>query len=83
MIVCVDMSKDELTSDTNFFDQGGHSLLATRLVSEASALFKIDLPISAIFTSPTVAEFTKYPLPFLSSVLVSHLAFSLARWKLF
>ncbi|HET9366286.1 MAG TPA: condensation domain-containing protein [Candidatus Angelobacter sp.] len=40
----------------NFFDLGGHSLLATLLVSRMASVFGIDVPVRAIFESPTIAE---------------------------
>ena len=40
----------------NFFDLGGHSLSASRVLSRAIKTFQIDLPLSAVFDSPTVAE---------------------------
>jgi oxalate---CoA ligase len=40
----------------NFLDLGGDSLLATRLISRIRDAFGVDLPIRAVFYSPTVAQ---------------------------
>jgi amino acid adenylation domain-containing protein len=40
----------------NFFENGGHSLLAIRLLAEIDRTFDKNLPLSAIFQSPTVEQ---------------------------
>jgi amino acid adenylation domain-containing protein len=48
----------------NFFDLGGHSLAATRVVSRVMEQFQLEIPLQALFQSPTVAE--------MASVIVEH-----------
>ena len=48
----------------NFFDLGGHSLAATRVVSQVIEQFQLEIPLQALFQSPTVAE--------MASVIVEH-----------
>ncbi len=40
----------------NFFDLGGHSLLGIQLNARLRRMFEIDLPLRALFDSPTIAE---------------------------
>jgi len=40
----------------NFFDLGGHSLLATLLATRMENSFGVNVPVRAIFESPTIAE---------------------------
>ncbi|HEV3037470.1 MAG TPA: amino acid adenylation domain-containing protein [Candidatus Angelobacter sp.] len=40
----------------NFFQLGGHSLLATQLLSRVNKTFQLQLPLPAMFESPTVAS---------------------------
>ena len=39
----------------DFFALGGHSLLATRLIARVRDSFRVELPLLALFESPTIA----------------------------
>jgi acyl carrier protein len=48
------LRRDRISTDDNFFELGGHSLLATQIVSRVREQFRVDLPIRAMFESPTI-----------------------------
>jgi acyl carrier protein len=50
------MGDSEVAADTDFFAVGGNSLTAVTLISDLREAFGVDLPISAIFDSPTIGS---------------------------
>ena len=55
---------DRVGIHDNFFDLGGHSLAATRVISRVVEIFPINLPIKALFDSPTVGEMAEVIAPY-------------------
>jgi amino acid adenylation domain-containing protein len=51
-----ELLKAEVDAESNFFEIGGNSLLATQLVNRAKLHFGIELPVTALFESPTVRQ---------------------------
>ncbi|MEQ9486031.1 amino acid adenylation domain-containing protein [Coleofasciculus sp. F4-SAH-05] len=47
---------DKIGINDNFFERGGHSLLALKLMGKIQHQFGQTLPLTTLFTSPTIAE---------------------------
>ena len=47
---------NNLSVHDNFFELGGSSLLATRLLTKIAGIYRIKLPMSLIFESPTIEK---------------------------
>ena len=53
------LSLEQIGIHDNFFKLGGHSLLATRVLSRAREALNEELPLRAMFESPTIAGFSE------------------------
>jgi acyl transferase domain-containing protein/acyl carrier protein len=50
---------DRIGVQDNFLELGGHSLLAIQLITQVRNIFGVDLPVTVLFESPTIAELAK------------------------
>jgi hypothetical protein len=52
------LAVDRVGIHDNFWDLGGHSLLATKVLARVNGSLGVELPLQALFKSPTIAGFT-------------------------
>ncbi|OBQ35366.1 MAG: non-ribosomal peptide synthetase, partial [Anabaena sp. MDT14b] len=50
------LNQQNIGINDNFFSLGGHSLLATQLISRLRLAFSLEIPLRAVFESPTVTQ---------------------------
>ena len=50
------LTLDRIGIHDNFFELGGHSLAALRIISRVIQALKLELPVKALFESPTIAK---------------------------
>ncbi len=53
------LGREVVGVEENFFSLGGHSLLAAKVITRMNRVFKIDIPIKAIFDEPTVSALAR------------------------
>jgi amino acid adenylation domain-containing protein len=56
----LDIEKDIIGIDSNFFEMGGHSLKAISLVSKIHQIFNVKIHLEEIFKKPTIRELSRY-----------------------
>lgn len=49
------LKRDEIGIHDNFYELGGHSLLALRVVAKVRETFEVDIPLRALYETPTIA----------------------------
>lgn len=53
------LDRSEISMTDSFFDLGGHSLLGVKMISRISSVLEVELPLRAIFETPTIESMAK------------------------
>jgi amino acid adenylation domain-containing protein len=56
----LNIDRENLDIDTNFFEAGGHSLRAASLASTIHKVFGVDIGLTEVFNRPTIRELSGY-----------------------
>ncbi len=67
----LNIEKENIDINTNFFEMGGHSLKAAQLVSRLHKEFDVKLPLEQVFTNPTIKELAEPIRSFKRELFVS------------
>lgn len=54
------LNVERIGRQDDFFALGGHSLLTVKVISRLRTKLDVDVPVSALFSCPTLAEFARY-----------------------
>jgi acyl transferase domain-containing protein len=54
---------EQVGSNDNFFDLGGNSLIALQVVSKIRKVFRVQIPVVALFEAPTISAMAAYLQP--------------------
>jgi amino acid adenylation domain-containing protein len=53
------LGRSDISMTDSFFDLGGHSLLGVKMISRISSVHGVELPLRAIFETPTIESMAK------------------------